>query len=165
MSDREGQSAPGPIPASGDPSAPNQTPALQGERLAELRVSARPDRLRLIRSVVMEAAAASGCSEPCVRDIVIAVDEACQNVIRHAYGGDPDGEILLDLRRDGERFIIYVMDFAEPVDTAKVKPRKLDDLKPGGLGTHFINECMDEAGFRSPPDGAGNCLWMVKKIQ
>jgi len=135
-----------------------------GDRLVELRFPARADRLRLVRAAVAEAVSSSGCGEACSGDIVLAVDEACQNVIRHAYKGDPDGEIVLDVRRRGDRLVIEVRDFAAPVDTSRVKPRDLEDLRPGGLGTHFIRACMDQAEFREPPDGVGNCLRMVKRI-
>ena len=133
--------------------------------MVQIRVDSRPETLRLVRAVVSEAAALCGCSESCVRDIVIAVDEACQNVIRHAYGGKPDGEILIDIRREGDRIAFNIIDFAEPVDVSKVKPRSLEELRPGGLGIHFISQCMDDARFRAPPDGAGNRLWMVKRIE
>lgn len=135
------------------------------ERIIELRVSSRPDRLRLVRSMVSEVAFANGCSDRCTRDMVIAVDEACQNVIRHAYEGSPDGEITLEILRLGERLAFNLVDYATPVDVSEIKPRSLDDVRPGGLGTHFISECMDEVGFRTPPEGAGNRLWMTKKIE
>ena len=118
---------------------------LDGELIVELRFASRADRLRLVRSVVGEVARDSGCSEKCVRDMVIAVDEACQNVIRHAYRGAPDGEIRLEIRRESDRIAFNLVDFAEPVDEASIRPRALEDLRPGGLGTHFIHECMDEA--------------------
>ena len=136
-----------------------------GEHIIEIRIEARPERLRLVRALVSEVARANGCSEPCARDMVIALDEACQNVIRHAYGGDPDGEILLDVRRVGDRQTFNLIDFAAPVDSSKVRPRNLHEVKPGGLGTHFIKECMDEASFCTPPAGAGNRLRMVKRIE
>lgn len=142
-----------------------QRAGIEGERVVQIRVDARPETLRLVRAVVGEAAALCGCSENCVRDIVIAVDEACQNVIRHAYGGKPDGEILIDIRREDDRIAFNVIDFADPVDVSKVKPRSLEDLRPGGLGIHFISQCMDDARFRAPPEGAGNRLWMVKRIE
>ncbi len=138
---------------------------LEGERIVQIRVDSRPETLRLVRAVVGEAASLCGCSEHCVRDIVIAVDEACQNVIRHAYGGSADGEILIDVRRDNDQIAFNIIDFADPVDLSKVKPRSLKELRPGGLGIHFISQCMDDAKFRSPPDGAGNRLWMVKRIE
>ena len=138
---------------------------VEGERIVQIRIDSRPETLRLVRKVVSEAAALCGCGENCVRDIVIAVDEACQNVIRHAYRGEPDGEILIDIRREGDRIAFNVIDFADPVDLSKLKPRSLEELRPGGLGIHFISQCMDDARFRSPPDGAGNRLWMVKRIE
>ena len=134
------------------------------EKLIELRFPSRPDILRSVRATVAEVAVANGCTDRCVRDIVIAVDEACQNVIRHAYGGAPNGEIVLDVHRDQDYIVFDLLDHASPVDESKVKPRALDDVRPGGLGTHFIKECMDEAGFRTPPGGAGNLLRMVKRI-
>ena len=134
------------------------------EKLIEIRFPSRPDVLRLVRATVAELAVANGCTDRCVRDIVIAVDEACQNVIRHAYGGAPTGEIVLDVRRDQNHIFFDLIDHAAPVDKSKVKPRALNDIRPGGLGTHFIKECMDEAGFQTPPGGAGNLLRMVKRI-
>jgi sigma-B regulation protein RsbU (phosphoserine phosphatase) len=134
------------------------------QRLFSLTILAQPDRLRLVRAAVSEAAKASGCSEECTRDIVLAVDEACQNVIRHAYGGQPGNEICIDVRRSDEKIVFDVMDFAEPVDPDRIKPRNLEEIRPGGLGTHFINECMDEAKYSTPPPGVGNLLRMTKRI-
>ena len=60
-------------------------PEEQGELLVTLRVLAMPARLALIRRLVSEVVTAAGGGAACVRDIRLAVDEACQNVIRHAY--------------------------------------------------------------------------------
>ena len=60
---------------------------------------------------------------------------------------------------------LYLLDFAAPVDVSTIKPRRLDEVKPGGLGTHFIQQCVDECGFLAPPDGAGNCLRLAKKMR
>lgn len=135
-----------------------------GQRIVQMRIASRPDCLRLVRAMLNEAGDAVGCSGECISQIVMAVDEACQNIIRHAYRGDPDGEIIVDIRRQDDTIAIHLLDYAEPVDVSKIKPRRLDDVKPGGLGTHFIQECMDECGFLTPPDGAGNCLRLAKKI-
>lgn len=136
----------------------------EGTRLTEIRIASRAEQLRLVRAAVLKAATDAGCSDQCVRDVVIAVDEACQNVIRHAYRGDPEGEIVVEIRRCGDRVVFDIIDFATPVDTSKIRPRALDDLRPGGLGTHFIHECMDEATFLPPPDGTGNLLRLIKRI-
>jgi sigma-B regulation protein RsbU (phosphoserine phosphatase) len=135
-----------------------------GEPIARIRIVSRPDRLRLVRAIVREAGDANGCGSECISQMVMAVDEACQNIIRHAYSGDPGDEIIVDIRRQGETIAIHLLDFAAPVDVSRIKPRRLDEVKPGGLGIHFIHECMDECRFLTPPDGAGNCLRLVKKI-
>ncbi len=134
------------------------------ERVLALSFPARPERLQRVREQVRESALARGCGEACAGDIVMAVDEACQNIIRHAYAGDPDGEIRLEIdQRDGE-LVFSLFDDGREVDPARVKPRDLDDVRPGGLGTHLIHEAMDRADFLRPPSGRGNLLRMVKRI-
>ncbi|HLO76711.1 MAG TPA: SpoIIE family protein phosphatase, partial [Magnetospirillum sp.] len=124
---------------------------------------ARPDRLCDIRHAVAEAAVGMGCPEHAVLDVVLAVDEACQNIIRHAYGGR-DGDIQVRLWRDGQNLVVRLIDFAAPVDFSRISPRPLDEVRPGGLGIHFIRAVMDEVAFMPPPVGAGNMLQMVKRI-
>lgn len=137
---------------------------VEEEELVRLEVSARPDRLKLVRRAVSEAAALCGCGETLARDLILGVDEACQNVIRHAYGDDPGGEMIVEIRRRGNELVILLRDFAPPVNVDKVRPRNLDDLRPGGLGTHLIRQVMDEVAFLPPPPGGGNVLRMVKRI-
>jgi sigma-B regulation protein RsbU (phosphoserine phosphatase) len=133
-------------------------------RLLDLRVPARPDELRGIRTAVRDCLTRCGCSDASLGDIVLAVDEACQNIIRHAYAGDPDGVIVLEIERDGQNLVFRLFDFAPRIDPENVKPRDLDDLRPGGLGTHFIRDVMDETEFLEPPSGDGNLLRMVRRI-
>ena len=133
--------------------------------LLALRMEARVGQLRKIREAVRGAVESCGCSETPTADIVLAVDEACQNIIRHAYKGDPEGVIELDVRRQGDDLIICLLDLAPVIDPSKVKPRDLDDLRPGGLGTHFIQKVMDRAYFLPRPGTDGNLLRMVKRIE
>ena len=134
------------------------------EILVTLRCAAEAECLKKIRAAVGAAALRCGCAEEEAQDIVLAVDEACQNVIRHAYGGAPGGEMIVEVRRTGDGMEVSLTDFAETVDPSTIKPRSLDDVRPGGLGTHFINEIMDEVRFLVPPGGRGNRLEMVKRI-
>ena len=140
------------------------TVAADDEALLQLRVPARAERLKEIRGAVGEAAARCGCGAEAVRDVVIAVDEACQNIIRHAYGESPDGDIIVEIRCHGDDMVVDLRDFADRVDPEKIKPRALDDIKPGGLGTHFMREAMDSVEYLVPPKGRGNLLRMVKRI-
>lgn len=134
------------------------------EKILDLSFVSKPDRLKLVRSVVRDSAALCGCSSDCAEDIVIAVNEACMNVIQHAYNRHEDGKIVLEIWKNGGAIVFRLVDFADPIDVKKVKPRDLDDLRPGGLGTHFIEQIMDEMAFLSAPEGAGNMLHMSKRI-
>jgi sigma-B regulation protein RsbU (phosphoserine phosphatase) len=135
-----------------------------GDVLLELRTPARAAELKHIRDAVRKTALAAGCGSECAGDIVMAIDEACQNIIRHAYGKDRNGEIVLEIERQGENLVLSLIDFAPTIDPARVKPRDLDDVRPGGLGTHLIRKVMDSADFIEPPPGCGNLLRMVKRI-
>lgn len=137
-----------------------QAPAVQ---LVEHRFAARPGELRRVRRLVARTAAGCGCAETCVRDVVLAVDEACQNIIRHAYAGRR-GDIVLGMRIEGERLVVSLIDYAPPVDASRIHPRPLDELRPGGLGTHFMRCAMDDIAYLPPPPGAGNLLQMSKRI-
>ncbi|MBC8339146.1 MAG: SpoIIE family protein phosphatase [Rhodospirillales bacterium] len=138
--------------------------AVEEELLLSLTVPSRADRLKTIRNAVTEAAKLCGLGKDPAHDVVLAVDEACQNIIRHAYGGSPNGKIKLKICRTEGELIILLRDFAETIDVSKVKPRELDDVKPGGLGTHFIREVMDETYFLDPPVDGGNLLRMIKRL-
>lgn len=124
---------------------------------------ATPETLADIRSAVARVSTQLGCPPHMAQDMVLAVDEACQNIIRHAYKGGA-GDIVLHLDREADLLVIRLMDFAPPVEVAKIRPRALDDVRPGGLGTHFIRSVMDQVDFLPPPAGIGNLLQMVKRI-
>ena len=141
------------------------TNAMAEERLIDLRFPARADRMVLVRPTVRAAARQCGFDATAAQDIVLAVAEACQNIILHAYAGSETGEIVLGLLRRGDGIVVRVIDFAPPVDPDTVKPRDLDDVRPGGLGTHFLRELMDTAEFLRAPDGIGNLLQMTKKAK
>ncbi len=141
------------------------TEAAAPERLLDLRFPAQADQLCEVRDAVRACIVGSGAGDGCVTDVVMAVDEACQNVIRHAYGGLPGGEIQLHVDRRGDELIFSLRDFAPKVDPAQVKPRDLDDLRPGGLGTHLIRSVMDRAEFVNTDAEPGNLFRMVKRIE
>lgn len=132
--------------------------------ILEMRFPAQAKELRHVRAAVKEKSLSCGADEQTARDIVTAVDEACQNVIRHAYKGEAVGDIKLTLSTEDGALTISLVDWAPPTDPSKVRPRDLDDVRPGGLGTHLIRELMDSVEFLEPPPGCGNLLRMVKQI-
>ncbi len=131
--------------------------------LLELRVPARPDRMAPLRASLRGLARHCDFDADSTEDIVLAVGEACQNIIQHGYRNAAGGDIVITILRDSADLIFRVSDDAPPLDPAQVHPRALDDLRPGGLGTHFIQELMDSVEFRPAADGVGNVLEMTKK--
>ena len=124
---------------------------------------ARPESLSAIRTAVAKVACELGCSAGLAQDVVLAVDEACQNIIRHAYRGG-DGDMVIHVGREDDLLVIRLMDFAPPVEVAKIRSRPLDEVRPGGLGVHLMRSVMDHVEFLPPPAGIGNLLQMVKRI-
>jgi len=97
-------------------------------------------------------------------EIVLAIDEACQNVVRHAYR-DKDGNVAVKLSFQDKEFIVSIEDDGTPVIPEKIKPRNIEDIKPGGLGTFFINQIMDSVSFQLTSPDWVNRLTMKKKIK
>jgi len=134
-------------------------------RVALLCFPARPSQLKLVRGLVREAAAMCGCNPTVVQDMVLAIDEACQNIIRYAYKGIKDGQAELEILCQDGVLEFRLQDFAPAVDKDKIKPNRPKELRPGGLGVFLMHEVMDEVGFLPVPSGKGNLLRLVKRIE
>lgn len=128
------------------------------------RFAARAELLQGARTAVRDYLSKRGIAETDANDIVLVVDEACQNVIRHAYRGTEAGDIVIEMALEGPHLVIHIRDFAPEIDGITVAPRQLDATRPGGLGTHFMREIMDEVAYLRPSDGIGNLLRMTKQI-
>ncbi len=145
--------------------SPDTNVAMDEERVLRIRVPGRADRLKLVRNATEQAARFYTTNESWIFDLKMAVDEACQNVVRHAYGGRDDaGDIVVDFIRQNDAMTAHIMDFADPVDPTKIKPRDLSEVRPGGLGVHLIKSVTDEANFEPPPPGVGNLFKLTKRL-
>jgi len=133
------------------------------EHLFTKRFYAATENLRQLRDWVREISLAQGMSEPRVEQVIIGVNEACMNIIEHAYI-ETGGDIVLDITRDHDSIIYELTDFAQPMDCAKIKSRKLEDIRPGGLGVYFIQEIMDEVEYIPGDGNTGNRVSMRVKI-
>lgn len=94
--------------------------------------------------------------------IVLALDEACTNIIRHAYQGDPTGRIELEMHHELGELRCTLRDFGTPCDLSRLQSRELDDYRPGGLGLHIMQAAFDEVTFC--PDGSGTKLLLTKRL-
>lgn len=133
--------------------------------ISELRLPAQPDRLTLVRACVREAAKLAGCNDAIAENLVIAVNEACMNVIQHGYYFAEGQEMCLRIWWERDALTFDLLDRAAPVKLEELKPRSLEEIRPGGLGVHFIRDIMDEVSFVEPPQGFGNQLRMLKRLE
>ena len=99
-------------------------------------------------------------------ELVLAIAEAAQNIVKHGYKGVEETDDRMEIKislKDGELEIGF-FDKGKAVVPENIKHRKLDDIKPGGLGTFFIKEIMDAAVFKKDQKGWINHLVLTKKI-
>jgi serine/threonine-protein kinase RsbW len=123
--------------------------------LLRMELRSNPEMLCVVRNALGVLAAKLGFSEAECHAVVLAVDEALTNIIRHAYLGDPERSIEASFHRihsprDGESedaLEIVLEDSGATADPEKMCGRALEDVRPGGLGLHFIRECMDTVEF------------------
>lgn len=123
--------------------------------LVKLAMESNPECLCLVRATVERASEVLHFQETETRAIVRSVDEAIANVMRHAYRGTPGQPIEVICRRlrspengrEPSGIEIVLHDKGIKADPKKLKGRPLDEIRPGGLGLHFIRESMDEVEF------------------
>ena len=99
-------------------------------------------------------------------ELVLAIAEAAQNIVKHGYKGVEETTDRMEIKisiNDGQLEIGF-FDKGKEVVPENIKHRKLDDIKPGGLGTFFIKEIMDAAVFKRDQKGWVNHLILTKKI-
>jgi anti-sigma regulatory factor (Ser/Thr protein kinase) len=136
----------------------------QQDATVTLTVPSQPKYLYVVRSALYPLTLDAGFSKKEARLIILAVDEACSNIIKHAYGGDPAGTITVTVADDAERFTVRLRDFGNKVDRVVIAPRDLADIRPGGLGTHFLQAAFDSVTYDTD-QGEGTLLTLEKKKQ
>ena len=135
------------------------------QQLLESRFSANAEELKALREAVRVAVSSEMLAPLDAEKLVLAINEACMNVIQHAYRDNPDGEIIVEILDQGSEIEVRITDFAEPVDPDNIRPRALTDIRPGGLGTHFMRELMDDITYLPYDKNTGNRLVMRKHKQ
>jgi len=128
-----------------------------GEAL-RLTITSDTSNVAKVRATTLETAERVGFAETDASAIALAIDEAVCNVIKHGYSGRPGNpiDILLEPVRDDNRIglQITIRDRAAHVDPAQIMGRDLEDVRPGGLGTHIIKTVMDEVEYKHrQPEG------------
>ena len=99
-------------------------------------------------------------------ELVLAIAEAAQNIVKHAYKDFPNTQdrMVVRISCKDEVLEISFFDKGKPVEESKVKHRAIDDIKPGGLGTFFIQEIMDSIKFEPGKKPWINNLVLTKQL-
>lgn len=126
----------------------------------------RFDSLARISQFVTHVAGAAGLGPTAVFAVEMAVDEACTNIIEHAYGGEGRGDIECTCQIDGDGLTVRLRDHGRPFDPSSVPEPDiyagLEERREGGLGLFLIRKLMNEVHFEFTPE-SGNVLTMVKR--
>ena len=99
-------------------------------------------------------------------ELVLALAEAAQNIVKHAYNGEPSDDtmrIKINHTNDG-LLTLELFDKGKAAVPENIKPRNLDDIKAGGLGTFFIGQIMDEVIFKTSKIDWVNHLVLKKQF-
>ena len=99
-------------------------------------------------------------------ELVLAIAEAAQNIVKHAFKNAANANELMvvQISCENNKLQIAFYDRGTPVDPKKVKHREIDNVKPGGLGTFFIKEIMDAVEFKDGKKPWINHLVLTKQL-
>jgi anti-sigma regulatory factor (Ser/Thr protein kinase) len=126
----------------------------------QFRLSSDPKLLKIIRAGIAHLCELGGFSPEQCNQTIIAVDEACSNIIRYAYDGKTDQLMIITACLLENGIQIMLRDFGKKADEDFIKPRDLDDIRPGGLGVHLIRSTMDSVSYANLEHG--NRLTLTK---
>jgi len=119
--------------------------------------------LKEIRTFAREILAKDDILKSTSDDVVLAIAEAAQNIVKHAYNGKETSDNLkVEISYNNNQLKIDLYDKGEPAIPTNIKPRNVDDIKPGGLGTFFIGQIMDEVMFKTAATDWVNHLILIK---
>ncbi len=119
--------------------------------------------LKDVRTFAREVLAKDEMFNSTKDDVVLAIAEAAQNIVKHAYSGEPTGDTMrVEISFKENQLKIDLYDKGKPAIPQNIKPRQIDDIKPGGLGTFFIGQIMDEVIFKTSASDWVNHLILTK---
>jgi len=132
-----------------------------------LTIESRTERLIAVREFVSSAARSFGFGDEDVSKIALAVDEACTNIIKHAYRFDPSGSISVTVRGRNGSFEVTIRDTGREFDPAGVPAPNMKEYlaryRRGGLGMYLMRSLMDEVKYDILP-GKRNVVRLIKHL-
>jgi serine/threonine-protein kinase RsbW len=133
----------------------------------ELEVKSKTDNLSKIRDFLFSAAKEIGFASDAIDNMTLAVDEACTNIIKHAYKSHPDGKIIIKLLYSNGTLTITIIDYGAAFEPETIPPPDLKKYyqqhRVGGLGMYLMKTLMDDVKYISIP-GKYNQVLLSKNI-
>ena len=127
----------------------------------KLVINSNPKELRKVR-LEIELYCKANFTNLDSSKAIIAVDEALQNVMRHAYDMKPDQLIDIFFKKtELNDFEVKIRDYGKQSPLENIKSRDLKDIRPGGLGVYFIKQCSKSSEYKHLPNGIGTELTLV----
>lgn len=117
--------------------------------------------LAQVRQEVRNFLAKAGFDECETELLVLALDEACTNIIRHAYKGEAK-PVRLEMARLNEKVRFVLRDYGKSCDPKHIKSRALEEVRPGGVGVHIIKQAFDHVAYE--PKKRGTKLTLEKAL-
>lgn len=128
----------------------------------------RYDSLVKVSEFVIQAAKEAGLANADTYAVELAVDEACCNIIDHAYGGEGKGELQCSVIVNEGELTIILRDDGKPFDPESIPTPEfnvpLEKLKSRGVGLYLMRRLMDEIDYKFSKNN-GNILTMIKRIK
>jgi len=141
--------------------------AANKKNISELIVKSRTENLSSIRDFISNKASAAGLIKEDIENIMLAVDEACTNIIKHAYSSYPDGDLVINIEFNSEKALISIIDKGSTFNPDSVPDPDLQKYyqngRVGGLGMYLMKTLMDDVEYISVP-GEYNKVLLSKKI-
>ncbi len=123
-----------------------------------INIESKTERLIAVRDFVSTAAREFGFGDEEISKIALAVDEACTNIIKHAYNFDPAKKITVTVKRNDKAFEISIQDTGKQFNPAGVQSpdmkEYLSQFRRGGLGVYLMKTLMDKVEYNFTPGNA-----------
>jgi anti-sigma regulatory factor (Ser/Thr protein kinase) len=127
----------------------------------QLTMPAEPASLKTARAFFRSFL--EGLPTQTVEQVVLALDECCANIIRHRCDLLDDQKIRIDCERSADRLTFRIGRFCLASDVDSIHPRDLKEVRPGGLGTRFVNEIMSRVTYHPDPEFPGAMVLVLEK--
>ncbi len=133
----------------------------------KILIKSSTGNLHLVRDFVEQKAAELGIDQKIISQIIISVDEACTNVIKHTHKYNDSNDIEVETVFRNNEFAVILRYTGEAFDPTKKETPDMKEyfkkFKVGGLGIPIMKKSMDKIEFKHTKPNK-NSLTLIKVI-